>query len=82
MGVTVGEILREDYMKPMGLTPYKLAKETGLSGPQVWQIYNGMRSVTPRSSLVLDRYFKQSPGFFLRLQCDCDIRKELENETR
>ena len=73
--LTPGEMLREEFLKPMQLTPYRLAKDVGVPLTRVAAILSGTRAITPDTGLRFDRYFGLSEGWWLRLQTDCDIRK-------
>ena len=72
--ITAGEILAEDYMKPMGLTQNALARALGVPPRRVNEIIHGKRAVTLDTSLRLGRYFGQSPRFWLNVQMECDLR--------
>ncbi|HEY5596353.1 MAG TPA: HigA family addiction module antitoxin [Candidatus Bipolaricaulota bacterium] len=68
-----GEILQEDFMKPLGLTQYALAKALRVEPLRISQIVRGQRAVTPDTALRLARYFGTSPQVWLRLQADYDL---------
>ncbi len=72
--MTPGEILLEDYMKPMGLTQNALARALGVPPRRVNEIIHAKRGVTLDTSLRLGRYFGQSPRFWLNVQTECDLR--------
>jgi len=72
--ITPGEILSQDYMKPMGLSQNALARAIGVPPRRVNEIIHGKRAVTLDTSLRLGRYFGQSPRFWLNLQTECDLR--------
>ena len=72
--MTPGEILLEDYMKPMGLTQNALARALGVPPRRVNEIIHGKRVVTLDTSLRLGRYFGQSARFWLNVQTECDLR--------
>lgn len=72
--MTPGEILHEDYMKPMGLTQNALARALGVPPRRVNEIIHGKRVITLDTSLRLGRYFGQSPRFWLNVQTECDLR--------
>ena len=72
--MTPGEILLEDYMKPLGLTQNALARALGVPPRRVNEIVHGKRSVTLDTSLRLGRVFGQSPRFWLNVQTECDLR--------
>ncbi len=67
-----GEILLEEFLKPMGLTQYRLAKEIGVSQRRIGEIVAGTRGVTADTGLRLSRFFGMSEGFWTGLQMDYD----------
>lgn len=67
-----GEILLEEFLKPMGITQYRLAKEIGVSQRRIGEIVVGSRSVTADTGLRLARFFGMSDGFWIGLQSDYD----------
>ena len=73
--LTPGEMLSEEFLKPMDLTAYRLAKDIGVPLTRIAAILAGKRGVTADTGLRLDRYFGLSEGWWLRLQTDCDLRK-------
>jgi len=66
--ITPGEILLEDFLKPMGLSQYRLAKEIGVPAQRISEIISGKRSVTADTDLRLCRFFGLSNGYWLRAQ--------------
>ena len=70
-----GEILLEEFLKPMGITPYRLAKEIGVPQRRVGEIVAGSRSVTADTGLRLSRFFGMSDDFWMGLQMDYDAAK-------
>ena len=68
-----GEVLLEDFMKPMGLSQYRLAKDIGVTPIRISQIVSGKRSVTVDTALRLARYFGTSADVWLRLQVRYDL---------
>ncbi|WP_437557107.1 HigA family addiction module antitoxin [Acidithiobacillus sulfuriphilus] len=68
-----GEILLEDFLKPMGITQYRLAKEIGVPQRRIGEIVAGKRAVTPDTGLRLSRFFGMSDGFWVGLQSDYDL---------
>ena len=68
-----GEILLEEFLKPMGLSQTKLANAIGVSPRRINEIALGKRAVTADTDLRLARYFKLSEGFFLGLQTDYEL---------
>ena len=71
---TVGEILLEEFLKPLNLSQNALARAIGVSPRRINEIVLGKRSMTAATDLRLTRYFRLSEGFFLRLQMECDLR--------
>lgn len=69
---TPGEILLEEFLKPMGITQYRLAKEIGVSQRRIGEIVAGKRAVTADTGLRLARFFGTSEGFWTGLQDDHD----------
>lgn len=67
-----GEILIEEFLKPMGITQYRLAKEIGVPQRRIGEIVAGMRGVTADTGLRLSRFFDMSDGFWTGLQLDYD----------
>jgi addiction module HigA family antidote len=75
-GITPGEILLEEFMKPLEITAYKLAKDTMMPLTRVSAILKGKRSITTDTALRLSRYFGNSVEFWIGIQTECDLRKE------
>lgn len=69
---TPGEILLEEFLKPMGITQYRLAKSIGVPQRRIGEIVSGKRSVTADTGLRLSRFFGTSEGFWTGLQDDHD----------
>ena len=70
---TPGEILIEEFLKPMGLTQYRLAKEISVSQIRIGEIIAGKRAITTNTGLRLSLFFGLSDGFWERLQIDYDL---------
>ena len=68
-----GEVLLEDFMKPLGLSQYRVAKDIGVPALRISQIVNGKRAVTADTAMRLARYFGTSPDGWLRLQARYDL---------
>ena len=68
-----GEVLLEDFMKPLGLSQYRLAKDIGVTPIRISQIVNGKRAITVDTAMRLARYFGTSAGVWLRLQVRYDL---------
>ena len=69
-----GEMLREEFLKPMGLTNYRLAKEIDVPAQRIGDIIAGKRGITADTDLRLCRFFGLTDGWWLRLQADYDTR--------
>jgi addiction module HigA family antidote len=74
-----GEILREDFLLPLGLSEYRLAKDIGVPPRRINEIVKGKRSITADTALRLDRYFQWPAEVWLNLQAHFD-RQVAENE--
>src|SRR2546426_6543359 len=70
--VTPGEMLEEEFLKPLGLTKYRLAKEIGVPAQRIGEIVAGRRAITADTDLRLCRFFGLSDGWWLRLQAKFD----------
>lgn len=68
-----GEILKTEFMEPLGLSSYRLAKDLHISAPRVNDLVRGKRSLTADTALRLAAYFGNSPQFWLGLQMDHDL---------
>ncbi len=69
-----GEILKLDFMEPLGITSYRLAKDLGVPAPRVNDIVLERRSITADTALRLGAYFSLPPQFWMNLQADYDLR--------
>ena len=76
--VTPGELLHEEFLKPMGLSQYRLAKEIGVPPQRISEIIAGHRAITADTDLRLCRFFGLSNGYWLRAQVayDPEVAKE------
>jgi addiction module HigA family antidote len=72
-----GEILLEEFLLPLDISAYRLAKDIGIPQTRVSQIINGKRRVTADTAVRLSKYFGNSAKFWLGLQDDFDIEEEL-----
>ena len=72
---TISEILREEFMKPMNLSAYRLANEIHVPVSRIQAILNGKRKITADTSLRLAKFFGVSDRYFLNLQNDLDMRE-------
>lgn len=69
-----GEILQEEFLIPMGITPYRLAKETGVPQTRISQIIKHNRRISADTAIRFSRFFGNSVKFWLGIQDDYDIR--------
>lgn len=81
--VTPGELLLEEFLKPMGITQYRLAKEIGVPQRRIGEIVAGKRAITADTDLRLAHFFGLSDGYWLRAQAlyDTRIAREAMAET-
>jgi addiction module HigA family antidote len=86
--VTPGELLNEEFILPMGITKYSLAKAIGVPPQRISGIVSGKRSITADTDLRLCKFFGLSAGYWLRAQIQCDsiitgekIKDQLEKIT-
>jgi len=84
-----GEILLEEFLKPMGISQYRLAKEISVSARRINEIVHGARAISPDTALRLSRYFGLSERFWMNLQAQYNLEIEkdrlkdrLEKEVR
>jgi addiction module HigA family antidote len=70
--VTPGELLLEEFLKPMGISQYRLAKEIGVASQRIGEIVVGRRAITADTDLRLCRFFGLSNGYWLRAQAAYD----------
>ena len=68
-----GEILLEEFLKPMGISQYRLAKDISVDPRRINEIVLGKRRISAETALRLARYFGTSPQFWLGLQADFDL---------
>ena len=73
--VTPGDLLLEEFLKPMGISQYRLAKEIGVPAQRIGEIVAGKRAVSADTDLRLCRFFSLSNGYWLRAQAahDCEV---------
>lgn len=64
----------EEFLEPLEITPYRLAKELGLSRPAVNELCRGRSSVSPRMAALLAKYFETTAQFWMNLQAQYDLR--------
>ncbi len=73
-----GEILFEEFLKPMNISQNQLGRDLGVSARRINEIIHGKRSITADTALRLARYFGNSPQFWLGLQMDYDLDVETD----
>jgi addiction module HigA family antidote len=71
--ISPGEMLEEEFLKPLGLSKYRLAKELGVPAQRIGDIVAGKRAITADTDLRLCRYFGLSDGWWLRGQSNYDM---------
>jgi len=84
-----GEVLEAEFLEPMGITMYRLAKETGMPADRVGRIVRGTRAITGETALRLARFFGTTPDFWINLQARYDLEvakdqigRDVEREIR
>jgi antitoxin HigA-1 len=73
-----GEVLLKEFLEPMGVTQYRLAKDTGVPARRINEIVHGSRAVTANTALRLARYFGTTAQFWMNLQAHYDLDVEQE----
>ena len=76
-----GEMLLEEFLKPMGLTQKELAGAIHVPFQRINELVSGKRGLTPSTALRLAKYFGMSPGFWLNLQMKCDLQAAQKREA-
>ncbi|MCR5196942.1 MAG: HigA family addiction module antidote protein [Pseudobutyrivibrio sp.] len=80
---TIGEILKEEFMEPLGISAYRLAHDIFVPVSRIQDIIHGRRQITVDTSLRLGKFFGVSDNYFLKMQDDINLRNarvELEDE--
>jgi len=77
-----GEILKEEFLIPFGLSAYRLARETNIPPTRISQILKGRRSITADTALRFSKIFGTTPDFWLGLQMEYDLREELSLKAK
>ena len=80
--ITPGEILLEEYLKPMGVSQNAMARTIGVSPRVINEIVHAKRSIIPAMSIRFGAFFGQSDEFWYRLQVECDFRKLVRKKKR
>ena len=73
--ITPGEILLEEYLKPMGISQNAMSRAIGVSPRAINEIVHGKRSITPAMSIRFGAFFGQSDEFWHGIQIECDFRR-------
>ncbi len=76
--ITPGEILLEEFLKPLKISAYRLSKDTGMPATRVSQILKGKRRITADTALRMSRYFGNSADFWMGIQDEFDLREEMQ----
>src|SRR4030065_349425 len=77
-----GEVLKEEFLGPMGISVYRLAKETGLSQTRIGQILKGERSITAETAVKMGKFFSVPAEFWMNLQTLYDIEEAQKRYKR
>jgi addiction module HigA family antidote len=80
--ITPGEILKEEFLEPLGVTAYRLATDTGMAQTRVSEIVRGKREITLDTAMRLARYFGTSINFWMNLQLQYELRSVDQEMTR
>ena len=71
-----GEILLEEFLRPMEITPYRLSRALGVDPRRIHAVIHGQRAITPDTALRLSRFFRLSEQFWMNLQARYDLEIE------
>ena len=74
-----GEVLREEFLDPMGISQYRLAKDTSVPARRINEIVHGKRGITADTALRLGRYFGTSAQFWMNLQDHFDLEVQMDS---
>ena len=77
-----GEVLAEEFLEPLGVSAYRLAKDIGVPATRISEILHGRRSISADTSLRLGKYFGTTAKFWLGLQEDYDLEEESRAKTK
>lgn len=75
---TPGEVLKEEFLNPMGITPYALAKSIFVDPPRIAAIIKGKRKITADTALRFARFFGNSAAFWMNMQSRYDLENRIE----
>lgn len=76
--ITAGDILKEEFLEPLGISQYKLAHDIGVSQMLISKIVRGKTAITADIAVRLSLYFGTTPQFWLNVQNICDVREAEE----
>ena len=76
-----GEVLMEEFLTPLAISQYRLAKDIGVAPRRINEIVHGLRAISADTALRLGKYFNVSPQFWLNLQSHFDLETEAEIMT-
>ncbi|MBN2073447.1 MAG: HigA family addiction module antidote protein [Actinobacteria bacterium] len=76
--ITPGEILLEEFLKPLKISAYRLARDTGMPATRISQILKGKRRITADTALRMSRYFGNSADFWMGIQDEFDLREGMQ----
>jgi addiction module HigA family antidote len=76
-----GEILKEEFLEPLAITEYRLAKDIAVPPRRINEITHGLRAITADTALRLGKYFGTSPQFWLNLQSHYELEKQMDKLT-
>lgn len=79
---TPGEVLKEEFLDPMGITPYALANGIFVDPPRIDAIIKGRRRITADTALRLSSFFGATPGFWMNLQSRYDLETPMEEKGK
>jgi len=77
---TPGEVLKEEFLDPMGITPYALAKAVFVDPPRIDAIIKGKRRITADTAIRLSKFFGTTPGFWMNMQSRYDLESLMEKK--
>ena len=80
--ITPGEVLLEEYLKPMGISQNAMARAIGVAPRAINEIVHGRRSITPSMSIRFGAFFNQSDQFWHGIQVECDFRNLARDRSR
>jgi addiction module HigA family antidote len=78
---TPGEVLKEDFLDPMGISPYALAKGIFVDPPRIASIIKGKRKITADTAIRLSRFFGTTPEFWMNMQTRYDLESLMEEKV-